>query len=1125
MAGSTENIFTEELDDKLVKALRNRVNANIFEGWDKNTSILYRNGKMPWVRLQSSVDFNFDPAGNGQKSDQAKRWTLRSLFEKKGAGLDVYEQRNDLSFYNYNSEYGYRALPGIDSVIVRTLQPLGSLREATISFKCWTIGQLEILERLYMRPGYSCLLDWGWSYYLNDFGELSVLNEDFLIDFTDTKTYKTEQSILDALEKNKRRTNFHYDGMLGFVKNFNWKLRNDGGYDCTTTLISKGQLISSMNVNVSSHAISRDSIKSVAESSTFKKTKAGLFSFKALTNANSHDIKPDDGDVPTGIPPKGDATIEADQITYGWMLNHQYSKSVLSGVFYELAAMSDINDTKSGIDYQKFEAYNNVFKQGSGIVVISMKLKNNYTTDISIKEGSIMNYPFGSNDEKKFIYLDDLIRIVNSYGILHYTSGTAPTPAPIFKINNTSIDAKYHPLVISSDYDVCFVKPSNDVINSILNLSNADAEVKQRINKFKNYLNGNFGPGQKYQMFNYKKSATRANASKIMINLHFLYELINSSVLENESNEKDKSVNLTSFMQSVLGEVSAKLGGINNFQLVFDDVKGICKIVDTSLLVDLTRTPKGSKKTLLQKADELKLPVYGRESIVKNLNIESRIFAEQATMISIAAQAGGGTQYGVDSTVMGLYNDGMSDRFFTRKDHKLNLTKSTKKNILEDKEEEYEKLTQAGSNYVDYFLKNIPGAQSTYETKGKLGDSYLGSLMRFVESRNTSDMAAKTSKILPVNLNFTLDGISGFLIGNIINIENNVIPQPFASKIIREKVLTDTEKEVYFNQYLREVDYYFAVTGIEHTINQQGWNTGIKTNFVLHNKGSNTNNKNIQNNVITQLNKVFSGDIVILGFGATTFDKYVKQAINNNNVGAKPEINARILLFAELLKGYDTVSGNPAFNKFFVCALIGNCMHESSLDPELNEYGGGPGYGLIQFTFERGLRTPLMGAPGEDFPLDRGYIGKRGVIYGNINPITKPAEFKDSVNVLNDHMFNTFQFDISITGLLEVVAKSEEIFLKHAGSFGKFGFADIRTLKQFITQVEYIYIQFKNRNTYSGINPQAISNTLDLPGACDLVLNKMLRPLNPALSQVKRFDNSVEVRNLLNANPQIGYTF
>ena len=626
-------------------------------------------------------------------------------------------------------------------------------------------------------------------------------------------------------------------------------------------------------------------------------------------------------------------------------------------------------------------------------------------------------------------------------------------------------------------------------------------------------------------MFNYKESATRANASKIMINLHYLYELINSSILQNESNEKDKSINLTSFMQSVLSEVSAKLGGINNFQLVFDDVKGICKIVDTSLLVDLTRTPKGSKKTLLQQADELKLPVYGRESVVKNLVVESRIFAEQATMISIAAQAGGGTQYGVDSTVMGLYNDGMSDRFFTKKDHKLNLTRPSSKDVLKQKEDEYDKLTQAGSNYVDYFLKNIPGAQSQYDTRGQLGDSYLGSLMKFVESRNTSDMAAKTSKILPVNLNFTLDGISGFLIGNIINIENNVIPEPFVTKIIREKALTEDKKEVYYNQYLREVDYYFAVTGIDHAINQQGWNTSIKTNFVLHNKGFNNKSTNTQNNISQQLKKVFSGDIVILGFGATTFDQYVNQAMNNNNVGAKPDVNAKILLFAELIKGYDSVSGNPAFNKFFVAALIGNAMHESGLDPELNEYGGGPGYGLVQFTFEKGLRTPLMGAPGEDFPLDKGYIGKRSVQYGNIDPIANPTGFNDAVRFLNDHMFNSFGFDIGIVGIQKVIAKSEEIFKKNAGSFGSLGFSDIRKLKSFITQVEYIYILFKNRNIWSGYNSEAISSTLDLPTACDLWLNKILRPKDPSQSQKQRLDNTIEARNLLNANPQIGYTF
>ncbi len=1117
MAGNPENVFTEELDDRLVKTIRNRVNANIFEGINDNASILYKHGKMPWVRLQSSVDYNFDPGGAGGSSDQAKRWTLKTSFSKKEAGLTIYKERNNLPYYNFSQESGYRALPGIDSVSIKTLQPLGSLREATITFKCWTVGQLEILERLYMRPGYSCLLDWGWSYFLNDGGGLEVVNENNLIDFTDTKKYKSEKDILDAIEKTKNETNFHYDGMLGFVKNFNWKLRNDGGYDCTTVLISKGQLISSMNVNVSSHAINRDSIKGVGDTEVQKK-KAGLFSFNALTNANSFETKSEDDEVPADTVPTGDPNTEAQQVTYGWMLNYQYSKSVLSGIFYELAAMSDINDKKSGIDYQKFEAYNSVFKQGKGIVVISMKLKNDYSADISRKEGSIMKYPFGSNDEKKFIYLDDLIRIVNSYGILHHTSKTSSVPTPIFKIHNTQIKAKYHPLIISSDYDVCFVKPSGECMNAIKTLAKSAPEVQEKIKKFSNYLNEDYGPGTKYKMFNYKQSTTRANASKIMINLHFLYELINSTMLENESNEKDKSINLTSFMQSVLSEVSAKLGGINNFQLIFDDVRGICKIVDTSLLVDLSR---GS---LLKKADELKLPIYGKQSIAKNVLVESRIFAEQATMISIAAQAGGGTQYGVDSTVMGLYNDGMSDRFFTKKDHKLNLTRPTKSEIAAQKEDEYDKLTQAGTNYVDYFLKNIPGSQSDYDTKAQLGDSYFNSLMRFVESRNTSDMAAKTSKILPINLNFTLDGISGFLIGNVINIEDNVIPQPFASKIIRGKGLSEDKKEVYYNQYLREVDYYFAVTGIDHTINQQGWNTSIKTNFVLHNKGYNKKAGLTQNSVASQLKKVFSGDIVVLGFGATTFDILATKIVKGTGTSGSPVTNAKILLFAELIKAYDTISSDADFNKYFVCAMIGNAMHESGLDPNINEAGGsGQGYGLFQFTYGPGMREPLMGAPRVLAPVSGGYLLGRRILHGNL-PSTDPAGTGSKISNLLTSMFKFSNITFAIPSYPEVVKKSEEIFIKNAAYFGSLGFTSIDQLKDFITEVEFIFILFKNRNIWSSFNTPGSNSALTEITANDLML-KLLAPANPAASRVKRLTNTTEVRNLLIAHPEIGYIF
>jgi hypothetical protein len=52
-------------------------------------------------------------------------------------------------------------MPGITGVELRTLGAYGSIFETTVKFNCWDSHQLNELELLYMRPGYSVLLEWG----------------------------------------------------------------------------------------------------------------------------------------------------------------------------------------------------------------------------------------------------------------------------------------------------------------------------------------------------------------------------------------------------------------------------------------------------------------------------------------------------------------------------------------------------------------------------------------------------------------------------------------------------------------------------------------------------------------------------------------------------------------------------------------------------------------------------------------------------------------------------------------------------------------------------------------------------------------------------------------------------
>jgi murein DD-endopeptidase MepM/ murein hydrolase activator NlpD len=140
--------------------------------------------------------------------------------------------------------FGVVPMPGITDAEIRTRTPEGSLREARVRFRCHNRRQLEILEMLYMRPGYPILLEWGWNPY--------ILSDDTVEDNNHTiasKFFKSDQnldSLNDEIKSNKISSEGNYDGFIGYCKNFEFNAREDGGYDCTTEIIAHGEILESL---------------------------------------------------------------------------------------------------------------------------------------------------------------------------------------------------------------------------------------------------------------------------------------------------------------------------------------------------------------------------------------------------------------------------------------------------------------------------------------------------------------------------------------------------------------------------------------------------------------------------------------------------------------------------------------------------------------------------------------------------------------------------------------------------------------------------------------------------------------------------------------------------------------
>ena len=213
----------------------------------------YTLNKQCVLRMSSAVDIideKIFTEDTGTGASVAENWVLEGGIKNKGLNRGGFTNgKNTNTAYgdkdirsNAADGYGIVPMPGITSATVRTKSAYGSLREAKVSFVCHNKRQLEVLELLYMRPGYTLMLEWGWDPYINNEGKKDSWT--FIDSFFDTqkKTKELEREIL----KKKEDTGGNYDAILGYCKNFNYNLRKDGGFNCSTEIIAKGEVLSSL---------------------------------------------------------------------------------------------------------------------------------------------------------------------------------------------------------------------------------------------------------------------------------------------------------------------------------------------------------------------------------------------------------------------------------------------------------------------------------------------------------------------------------------------------------------------------------------------------------------------------------------------------------------------------------------------------------------------------------------------------------------------------------------------------------------------------------------------------------------------------------------------------------------
>jgi hypothetical protein len=215
---------------------------------------------------------------------------------------------------------GIKPMPGITSVDVKSKSAYGSLREVTVNFSCNNLQQLEDLELLYMRPGYTVLVEWGFSPYLDKEGNIQNNFEFYNKVLEGTATI--DQIFKDLFELS-RKYDGNYEGHYGYVKNYSWSIRADGGYDCQTTILSVGELMESLVTSWTPMNVAELAKNGLVAPTTT--TKLPFLNPNSVTNPFQF--------VSVSFQGGNGNTPEQEEIA---KRGQNYSKSILTGTLYEL---------------------------------------------------------------------------------------------------------------------------------------------------------------------------------------------------------------------------------------------------------------------------------------------------------------------------------------------------------------------------------------------------------------------------------------------------------------------------------------------------------------------------------------------------------------------------------------------------------------------------------------------------------------------------------------------------------------------------------------------------------------------------------------------------------------------
>ena len=786
-----------------------------------SSTLQWLTNRNSFFRLSSGA--NIFEEGTGFTPDLAKSNVLQ------GGVVSSNEENQSTTFRKGFSEtykqgttdqLGFKPMPGITSVTVDTGGKWQTSLEASVSFICYDLDQLNLMQRLYMSLGVTVFLEWGHYPYIDNNGDLE--NNVQPINFFN---YVKKRSLLKDVTKKREETNGNYDALVGTVYNFDWSSNPDGSYNCTTKILGPGGMVESLRIN---NPVQRDYDQSndneskkytsqienaliaikklLSRSNVSRNVKSGTYGPDTTVENLLGAIGRDNFFNPISVPDPN--TGEMIEKSYGDLLNEIYANAPYKGPRF----------TSSGGDVQINGS--NSIKHGN-----AWQLEAGLTdTTISELDASVY-YGYssyfspstlltdGSSTEVAYITLAHLLTIVQHLGVFgERCKGDNQVESPIlidynpdntivktgvvqasvnpkvclipFKVKDSETYSRFFsPLNIFAKEKLPF-QGDNEVPPNRFNLSNPEILKKSPINQtFENL-------GAKVDALKASGIGYDGKLQNVLVNIDFALE-----TFSNISNNNQQSVDLMGYINAILDGINLSLGKVNNFRVVPDDISHCLRIVDNHY------------NEKLKEENTLVIPNFGTKSLAYDYKFSSKITPKLSSQIIISTQAtdgGGLDQFPEDVLSYKKLNYDVLDRF-----SEVKLID----NFIQSKEN-----TNKPLDLRKPLLKLLIHLWSTYNLKASLKPEEFKDFTKIysdIQNKITKITEGKSGTLLiPIEYDITLDGISGILPYNVFKVPDNRLPEKYRGRVA------------------------FVVFSINHGFSANKWTTNLRGITILLDSGA-----------------------------------------------------------------------------------------------------------------------------------------------------------------------------------------------------------------------------------------------------------------------------------------------